>query len=134
MRALILSLVSATLVLAGADGASAQITPTVKVVQHGQTLKFAYFSELDPDCRAVGVPTIDLVAAPESGQVETDVGQEFPNFPSTNVRFPCDKRRARSAVAYYRADPDFTGTVSLTLEVVFSSGSVSTYAYTFDVR
>lgn len=111
-----------------------QVTPNYKVVEHGRSIKVDSFGSFDPDCSPVGQTTINLMMAPQGGQVETAQGRDYPRFGSNNVRFQCDRRRLPEAILYYRAAPNFTGADTFTVEVVFGGGEARQYRYTVYVR
>ena len=111
-----------------------QVTPNYKVVEHGRSVKVANYGSYNPDCSSIGRATINLMSAPQGGTVETANGHDYPVFTSNNVRFQCDKRSLPSTQLYYRAAPNFTGTDTFTVEVVFSGGEARQYRYTVYVR
>lgn len=50
------------------------------------------------------------------------------------MRYECNKRRLDGVVLHYEPNPGFTGTDSLTVDVVFPSGSSSKRHYAIAVK
>jgi hypothetical protein len=126
----VLTLSGSAALAQGAQG----ITPYYKVVEHGRSTKVDSYFISDPECRSLGRATINLLAAPQGGQVSTENGFGYPTFPSTNPRFKCDSRRMPSTLLYYQAASDFTGTDTFTVEAVYPDGTAHQTRYTVYVR
>ena len=105
-----------------------------KVTRSGAPLKVHYYYSLMPDCTSQGRTTANLVSAPQSGQITTSVGREFPAYPTTNTHSVCNTRRVASTDVFYRSAADFVGTDRFTVEVVFPNGVARQDSYVVSVR
>lgn len=105
-----------------------------KVVAAGQRVKMDTLSSLDPTCRSLGTTDVNLITAPQGGQVETVLGHEYPYYAAANVRAVCDKRRVPVTMIYNRASPGFSGSDSFDAEVLFPDGTARRVHYTVQVR
>lgn len=105
-----------------------------KVVAAGQRVKMDTLSSLDPTCRSLGTTEVNLITAPQGGQVETVLGHEYPYYAAANVRSVCDKRRVPVTMIYYRSSPGFSGSDSFDAEVLFPGGTARRVHYTVQVR
>ena len=104
------------------------------VVEHGRSVEVDHLGSLDPDCRSRGVTTVNLLTEPRGGSVSTRVESRFPTFVAANVRSRCDTRRSSSTVIYYRARPDFVGSDSFDVEILFPAGVARKVRYGVAVR
>ena len=76
-----------------------------------------------PDCTSAGMPVVTITHPASHGSllIQHDV-ESYPNFPSTNQRYECNKRKSPSAVILYTPDKTYVGTDSFSVKVVYSSG------------
>ena len=111
-----------------------QTTPFYRVVEHGRTLKVGSYGSYDPDCRSIGYSSINLLSAPQGGQVQTAPGRDYPNFATGNIRFRCNRERLPATILYYQASPRFVGTDSFTVEIVSANGHAFQTTWTIYVR
>ena len=100
----------------------------------GTPSKLQSYGSFDADCKPLGRATINLLSAPQGGQVETQAGSDVPNVSTANVRWKCDRTRGPETIVYYRASRDYTGPDSSTIEVVFFNGEARQERWTVNVR
>ena len=131
--ALAVALASTTTCAAWAQAVQ-RLTPNYIVVEHGKSIKIGNYSSVDPDCHVIGRTSINLLVAPQGGQVQTENGYDYPSFAQNNVRFVCNKRKLASTIVSYQAAPNFTGTDTFTLESVSTNGVASQVRFTVNVR
>lgn len=105
-----------------------------KVTRSGVPLKVRWYYALEQTCASKGRTSVNLVSAPQGGQVYTRSAMEFPNFPTTNTRSVCNARRVAATDVMYRPRADFVGADRFTVEVVFPSGSARRDTYVVSVR
>ena len=99
----------------------------------GTRQKIQLFYSIDANCVSEGYPEVRIIAPPKNGQIAIEHGEDFPNFAQDNVRYACNKAKVAMDIAYFTPNSDFTGTDSATLKVIFVSGSMRTYQFTFNV-
>ena len=105
-----------------------------KYAASGSPLKLSFLYSTNPDCSSVGPPTIRLTRAPEHGRVTVSQTRDFPNFPVSNIRSECNRRRVPGAVVHYVSQREFLGTDYVDIEVIFVSGTLRQQSYTINVR
>ncbi len=104
------------------------------VTRPGVPVKVRWYYSMQPTCVSLGRPVVNLVSGPQGGQVYSRGAMEFPTYPATNVRFACDRRRAAATDVMYRPRPDFLGSDSFTVEVVFPDGMARQDTFAVSVR
>ena len=125
---------SIAMAIALMSATAAQAQYSTKYAVSGQPLKLAFFNSTNPDCSSVGPPTIRIVRAPEHGRVTVVQTTGFPNFPSSNIRSECNRRRVRGATINYVSQRGFVGTDQVQVEIIFASGNLRQASYTINVR
>jgi hypothetical protein len=135
-RAKYLGLVVAAILIPVSVQAQALIATSryYKVVEHGRSVEIAFYDSLDPDCRSRGPVAVNLLTTPRGGEVMTRPGTSYSNFPATNPRVVCNKRRTASTLVLYRAGNDFTGWDTFDIEAVYPDGNARKYRYLLQVR
>jgi hypothetical protein len=123
------ALLSAT----AAQGQSVTMNPVTRYAASGHPLKLSFFSATNPDCSPVGQPTVSL-SAPGHGRATVTRTMDFPNFPLTNVRSECNRRRVAGAAVYYVSQRGFIGTDSVQAETIFPNGILWQRSYNIIVR
>jgi len=71
------------------------------------TMDFAF--DLNPDCSVRSTPTIRVLNPPTNGTVQVVEKEDFPSFQASNVRFACNKNRAKGMAVTYTPNPGFFG-------------------------
>lgn len=115
-------------------GSSSAQAQNYKVVAAGQRVKMDTLASLDPTCRSLGRTEVNLLTAPQGGQVETLLGRDYPAYVAANVRSVCDKQRVPVTMIFYRASPGFSGSDSFDAEIVFPQGNARRVRYKVEVR
>jgi len=123
-----------TIALALFSATAAQAQSATKYAVSGRPLKLSFFNSTNPDCSTVGRPTIRLIRAPEHGRVTVTQATDFPNFPVSNIRNQCNRRRVAGAAIYYTSQRGFVGTDYVQAEIIFASGNLRQASYTINVR
>jgi hypothetical protein len=112
----------------------AQPVELARVVAADQKLRLDFLYSINPDCSSIGFSTVRIIEPPKNGRLTVENGAGFTNFPQGNPRFDCNKRRSDGVVLQYEPNPGFSGTDSLTVDVVFPSGSSSQRHYAIAVK
>jgi len=93
-----------------------------------------YVPSLNPDCSSVGYASVRVVEEPQHGTVAADHGTGFSNYLQNNPRSECNKRRTEGAVVSYAPNAGFTGTDSITVEVITPGGTSFKRHYAISVN
>ena len=88
----------------------------------------------NPDCTSAGEVVIRVTEAPRYGRVSISRTGVFPNFPASNLRSACNRRRVPGTVATYVAQRGYAGPDSLALEAIYPSGEMRQGSYHIMVR
>ena len=118
----------------GTGWAQAQRSLDYKVVAAGQRVRMDEIGSLDPTCRSRGTTEVNLITAPQNGQVETSLGHDYPFYAAANIRAACDKRRVPLTMIFCHASPSFSAWDSFVAELVFPGGTARRVRYTVQVR
>jgi hypothetical protein len=105
-----------------------------KTVVAGKPFKLHWASSTNPDCSSAGDVVIRVVSPPSNGSVAIGRGGVFPNFPELNLRSACNRRRVPGTIATYTAQRGYTGSDSVSLEVIYPSGETRQASYSLMVR
>lgn len=90
-----------------------------KVTSPGSDVTMGMFYGVNPDCSSTGDYHIHLLIAPKGGQIFIDKHAGYPDYPATNVRSACNRRKLIGTRMIYQANPTFTGIDAFTVEVVY---------------
>ena len=71
--------------------------------------------------------------APEHGRVSVHQTGVFPNFPPSNPRSACNRRRVRGVAATYVSQRGYLGSDLVVLQVLFPAGRESTVSMPINV-
>jgi hypothetical protein len=114
---------------------SAEIKPIDKTAFSGVPEKLGDFSELNADCTSAGRPTIVITQAASHGSVAIQNDAEsYSNFPSTNQRYECNKKKSPSVGVVYTSEKSFVGTDRFKVKRVSHWGDVLTQEYVVTVE
>ena len=105
-----------------------------RAVASGGKLRLDFLYSINPDCTSIGFATVRIVEQPRHGRITVDNGTGFTNFPASNPRAECNKRRSDGVVVVYEPEPGYFGAGSLDFDAIFASGSLSKRHYAIDVR
>jgi hypothetical protein len=105
--------------------AYAQFFPnqTARLAASGSPVRLDFVYSTNPDCTAAGHPEIRIIQQPQNGRVEVTKTADFPNFPPSNIRSECNRRRVPGVLVRYTSQRGFVGTDSVTIEGLFPSGA-----------
>jgi len=111
--------------------ASAQTTFNVAT---GHEVKVSSWVSINPDCTPTGQIVMRVTQAPQHGRVSIRNAAVFPNFPSSNVRSVCNRRRVPGVEAHYRPESGYLGFDSVSLEMISPGGVYRSYTANIQVR
>jgi len=123
-----------TIALALFSATAAQAQSATKYAVSGRPLRLSFFNSTNPDCTTEGRPTIRLIRAPEHGRVTVAQTTGFPNFPVSNIRNECNRRRVIGAAIDYVSQRGFTGADFVEVEIIFVNGALWQRSYAINVR
>jgi len=118
----------------GLLGYAAQAASVTRTMPEGGKLLLFGYTALNPDCTSAGEIVVRVMSAPSHGVVTMKRGTTFPNFPSSNPREACNRRRAPSLNVEYRPERGFLGTDYITLDVFCPDGCNRTDQFTINVK
>jgi hypothetical protein len=109
--------------------------PPTLVVMSGERQKIDDWVVLNPDCTFAGYVTVRVITPPVHGELTTERGIGYPNYPKANQRYPCNLKQSPMVNVYYKSNPGYVGADVATIE----TGSpiialVRTKTYTITVR
>lgn len=81
-----------------------------------------YYAVL-PDCRSRGPISVEIVKAPETGDVLVSRARGRPAFGARDPNAVCNRKNVEVTRVSYRADPEFDGEDSFTVRATFPSGA-----------
>lgn len=93
-----------------------------KIVVSGQPLILYGAYATNPDCTSAGQVVVRVVQSPEHGRVNIRQAGVFPNFPESNPRSICNRRRVNGMKATYVSQRGYVGSDLAILEVFFPAG------------
>lgn len=123
-------LVILTIVMLSAHSANAQ----TKTVVAGKPFRLDFAYSTNPDCTSTGDVVVRVTSPPSNGSVSIYKSSVFPNFPASNVRSACNTRRVPGTIATYTARRGYTGSDTVSLEMIFPSGLHRQQTYYLMVR
>jgi hypothetical protein len=119
-------------------GAPAQTPPQTieltRVVAAGQKLLLTFLATINPDCSSIGQSTVRITEPPEHGKLTIENGQGFTSFPKDNQRYDCNTRKSDGVLVFYEPGSGYTGTDSITVYIIFPTGTTSTRHYSMEVK
>ncbi|QND51767.1 hypothetical protein HB779_07510 [Phyllobacterium sp. 628] len=83
--------------------------------------------QVKEDCSSGIIPTLKVTSAPVHGKIEIVEETVSPEIPADNVRYKCNSRKYKAAVAYYTSEPGFSGTDKVSLYADWRSDQMFTY-------
>lgn len=105
-----------------------------KTTFSGTALSVYYFYAVQMDCTSAGLPTVWGTSAASHGSVELQNVDHFSEFPATNQRFECNKKKNPSIAVVYTSDKTFVGVDRFTVKCVFPAGNVTTEEFLITVE
>ncbi len=80
-----------------------------RVVAADQRLRLDFLYSINPDCTSVGFATVRVIEQPKHGRITVENGTGFTNFPASNPRVECNKRRSDGVAIFYDPEPGYMG-------------------------
>ncbi len=114
--------------------ASSAPSVAVRTVTSGERQKIGFFYYLNPDCTSGGYMTVRIVTPPAHGELTSDRGDDYTNYPKENQRYQCNLRKSPVTDVYYKSNSGYLGTDSTLIEVASPTGTTITRIYTITVR
>jgi hypothetical protein len=93
-----------------------------KVVASGRPLKLYHAYSTNPDCSAAGTVVLRVTQPPLHGRVSVSQTGVFPNFPESNLRSVCNRRRVAGVQATYVSQRGYLGPDFVVLQALFPTG------------
>jgi hypothetical protein len=93
-----------------------------------------YTYSTNPDCTSFGQVIVRLTQAPQHGRVTIRNATVYPNFPASNIRSVCNRRRVPGVEAHYIPERGYTGPDSVSFETIFPDGLYRQSTATISVR
>lgn len=93
-----------------------------KFVPSGRPLILYSAWSTNPDCTAAGPVEMRVAQGPEHGRVSIRRTGLFPNFPPSNMRNVCNRRRVPGVQATYVSERNYIGSDLVVLEVFYPRG------------
>ena len=97
-------------------------------------MKVLFTDTVNPDCSSRGLPQVNLIEAPQAGQVSLKNALDFPSLPQTDPSFHCDQQRVSGVQVFHQSRVGYVGADAFMIELVFPSGDSSRITYAMDVR
>jgi hypothetical protein len=110
------------------------LAQTAYNVVSGHEVRINWGISVDPDCRSNGQVVMRVTQPPQHGRVSIRSAGVFPNFPGSNVRNVCNRRRVPGVEAYYRSEPGYLGFDSVGFETIFPNGDYRQHTANIQVR
>jgi hypothetical protein len=119
---------------AAARPAAPNMLELSRVAAANQKLRVDFLYSINPDCSSIGQTAVRVIEPPKHGSFTFENGQGFTSFPKENPRSECNTRKTDGVIDYYEPEPDFTGTDSFTIDVIYASGTLSKRHYAIKVE
>jgi hypothetical protein len=97
--------------------------------ESGKDIQVGTYVNIRPDCTSGPLPTIRLTGSPAHGKITVKKA----TLNATNYK-QCLALTVPAYVAFYRADKDFLGTDTVTLDVKYPEGKQETQHITVTIR
>jgi len=95
------------------------------VVADEQRLRLDFLYSVASNCFSTGSTKVRILEPPQHGTVEN--GEAFGDF-------PCATSRPKGTLVFYEPSSGYTGTDSITLDVIYRPGTTSTRHYSIEVK
>ena len=99
----------------------------------GSESRVAELGWLSPDC-TTSTPDIRLVKAPAHGELRFEEAKVTASADKTALQKLCHGKPVESLRVYYKANSDYTGGDTFTIDVDTKLGFVKRYAFTMTIR
>lgn len=91
----------------------------------GQEIQVRRAYAMDRECGLLEPNRIVVITPPSGGTLFEKKLESFPNFPRDNPRHACNKKKAFTNYAIYKAREDFKGTDRFRFAIVYYDGTAS---------
>jgi hypothetical protein len=107
----------------------------VRTIVSGERQRIDFYVALNPDCTPQGYVTVRIVTPPVHGELTTERGVDYPNYPKANQRYQCNLTKSPLINVYYKSNPGYVGADTATIEWDSPMIAVTrTTTYTITVR
>ncbi len=103
-------------------------------VASGYPLILSNLYSTNPDCTSSGKIVVRVTRSPEHGKVTVRDAGVFPNFPESNIRSACNRRRVPGVQVIYVSQRGYTGPDFVGLQVNFPMGREATGRFPIQVK
>jgi hypothetical protein len=100
----------------------------------GITTKIFFVTSVYPDCSSQGVPAVRITQQPRLGKVSIVRSRYFTEFPRSSRYYVCNSRRVPGIAVNYRVPRGLKGPDSVSIGVVFPSGTTISRSVDIIVR
>lgn len=91
-------------------------------------------ASLNPDCSPLGIPIVTVKTPPSHGELVSESGEYFTNFPKENQRYECNLKKSRGTRVYYLSGSGYRGSDAVVVDVVYPDGITRTVQYNIVVE
>jgi dienelactone hydrolase len=106
----------------------------IRAVPAGRKWRIEFLYSINPDCSSLGLASVRVLEEPTHGKLTVENGTGYPNFPQNNQRYECNRRQADGVAVFYEPNPEFIGSDSATIDVIFPSGLSRKQHYAIEVK
>jgi len=100
----------------------------------GHPVKLYTGYSTNPDCTSEGDLQVRVTQAPQHGRITVKTAGVFPNFPASNVRSACNRRRVPGVLVHYVSERGYSGFDQLGFQVIFPNGASRTFSGSVTVQ
>ena len=86
-----------------------------KMASQGQPAIAYQGDDVGDDCFALDIPETKVISPPAHGTTFVAQAKVIPHFPKTNKHYHCNNTLVDGVYVYYRSEPNFVGSDSLTV-------------------
>ena len=105
-----------------------------RVIPTDQKRRIEFLYWLEPDCSTPELPAVRVIEQPKNGTLAIESGMGFSNYPQSNLRFECNKRKSDGISVMYQSNARYTGPDSTTVEIIWPNGQSTTRRFLLDVK
>ena len=111
-----------------------QMQEAARVIPSDQKRRIDFIYWLEPDCTTPELPVLRIIEQPRNGKVTVERSTGFTNFPQSNPRHECNRRKSDGVSLVFEPAPRFVGIESITVEILLPSGHAVKRHYTIEVK
>jgi hypothetical protein len=117
-----------------ATGTQSSTSAVSKTVVAGARYQLSFFTSLHADCTSIGYPVVRVLAAPAHGSLTTEEATDYPAYARDNQRYDCNLRKVPGTRLFYQSEPNFAGTDTAVVEVIYPSAEARTITFGLTVK